>query len=55
MDYLNLKDNKNFMKNYIKPMIKQGLIEMTEPDVPTSNNKKYVAKNRRCNLEIVQK
>lgn len=31
-EFMGLKDKKNFIKNYIKPMIKLELIEMTNPD-----------------------
>ena len=31
-EFMGLKDKKNFIKNYIKPMIKLDLIEMTNPD-----------------------
>ena len=44
MDFVGLKDKKNFVKNYINPMIEQGMIEMTNPDKPTSKFQKYVAK-----------
>lgn len=44
MDFVGLKDKKNFVKNYINTMIEQGMIEMTNPDKPTSKFQKYVAK-----------
>ena len=44
MDFVGLKDKKNFVKNYINPMIEQGMIEMTNPDKPTSKLQKYVTK-----------
>ena len=42
-DFMGLKDKKNFVKNYIKPMMKLGMIEMTNPDKPNSQNQQYVA------------
>jgi ATP-dependent DNA helicase RecG len=44
MDFVGLKDKKNFVKNYFNPMIEQGMIEITNPDKPTSKFQKYVAK-----------
>lgn len=44
MDFVGLKDKKNFVKNYINPMIEQGMIEMTNPDKLTSKFQKYVTK-----------
>ena len=41
-DFMGLKDKKNFVKNYIKPMMKLGMIEMTNPDKPNSQNQQYV-------------
>jgi len=40
-DKLNLNDRMNFMKNYLKPAIEQGIIEMTIPDKPNSRLQKY--------------
>lgn len=31
-EFMGLKDKKNFIKNYIQPMIKLGVIRMTNPD-----------------------
>ena len=42
-EFMGLKDKKNFIKNYIKPMIKLDLIEMTNPDKPNSQNQQYIA------------
>ena len=41
-DFMKLKDKKNFVKNYIQPMIRLGIIEMTNPDKPNSKNQMYV-------------
>ena len=43
MQHLGLKARKNVMNVYITPMIEAGLLEMTEPDSPTSRNQMYVA------------
>ena len=43
MQHLGLKARKNVMNVYITPMIEAGLLEMTEPDNPTSRNQMYVA------------
>jgi len=32
---------KYFIKNYLRPAIKRGYIEMTIPDKPNSRNQKY--------------
>ena len=38
---MKLKDKKNFVKNYIKPMTESGLLSMTIPEKPRSQNQKY--------------
>ncbi|MBQ7574204.1 MAG: hypothetical protein IJT23_08090 [Clostridia bacterium] len=38
---MKLKDKKNFVQNYIKSMISEGLLEMTIPEKPNSQNQKY--------------
>lgn len=38
MQHLGLKARKNMMEVYINPMIGAGVLEMTEPDNPTSRN-----------------
>ncbi|WP_290453250.1 Fic family protein [uncultured Muribaculum sp.] len=42
MQHLGLKDRKNVMEVYINPMIGAGVLEMTEPENPTSRNQMYV-------------
>lgn len=42
MQFLGLRDRKNVMDVYISPMIVAGVLEMTEPDNPTSRNQMYV-------------
>ena len=41
MEKLNLKHRPSFRKNYLKPALASGLIEMTLPDKPNSRNQKY--------------
>ena len=40
MDELGLKDNKNFRESYLNPAIAQGWVEMTNPNV-TSSQQSY--------------
>lgn len=41
MERLSLKHRPTFRKNYLKPALAKGLIEMTVPDKPNSKNQKY--------------
>lgn len=41
MEKLKLKSRIGFRKNYLKPALELGLIQMTEPNKPTSKNQKY--------------
>ena len=42
MQHAGLKDRKNMISVYINPMIDAGVLEMTEPNNPTSRNQMYV-------------
>ena len=42
LQHLGLKNRENLMDVYISPMIAAGVLEMTEPDHPTSRNQMYV-------------
>ena len=42
MAFLDMKHRETFMKNYIHPMIQEGLIKFTIPDKPRSPQQKYV-------------
>jgi len=44
MQKLNLKSRDGFRKNYLNPAIDAGLINLTQPDKPTSRNQKYYKK-----------
>lgn len=41
MQALDLKDRTNFRQTYLEPALKQGLIEMTQPNSPRSPTQKY--------------
>ena len=41
MKALELKDRKNFLKNYLKPALEAGVIGMTVPDKPKSRIQRY--------------
>ena len=45
LQHLGLKNRENLMDVYINPMIGSGVLEMTEPDNPTSRNQMYVTAN----------
>ena len=49
LQHLGLKNRENLMDVYINPMIGAGVLEMTEPDNPTSRNQMYVTtKGKHC-------
>ena len=41
MERLGLSHRPTFRKNYLRPALDKGLIEMTVPDKPNSRNQKY--------------
>lgn len=45
MQKLNLKSRNGFRNHYLNPALDAGLIEMTEPNKPTSRNQKYYKPN----------
>ena len=42
-DYCSIKSDEYFRKNIIVPMLAKGMIKMTIPDKPKSQNQKYVS------------
>ena len=46
MAILNLKNRPSFTRTYIKPLLAQGLLEMTIPDQPKNKKQKYVSKKK---------
>jgi len=44
MENVGYKNRNRFRRDYIKPMVERGLLNMTIPDKPTSRNQKYIAK-----------
>ena len=54
MEYLGLKDRRNFYLKYMKPLLEKGLLQMTIPEKPNHKNQKYVSskkkiKTKNCN------
>lgn len=45
-EFMGLKDKKNFVKNYIQPMVKLGMIKMASTDKPKSQNQQYIMVRR---------
>ncbi len=50
LQHLGLKNRENLMDVYISPMIGAGILEMTEPDNPTSRNQMYVTRKGAVSL-----
>jgi len=44
MEKLSLKSREGFRRNYLRPAIEMGLIQMTIPDKPNSKNQRYIRK-----------
>ena len=44
MQYIGYKNIKRFRRDYIKPLVEEGILKMTIPDKPTSKNQKYISK-----------
>ena len=43
MTFFNLKHRETFLKNYLHPLIEEGLLAMTIPEKPRSSKQKYLA------------
>jgi ATP-dependent DNA helicase RecG len=41
--FIKIKDREYFRKNFLQPLLKQGLLKPTIPDKPTSSKQKYYA------------
>lgn len=44
MNFIGYKNRTRFRRDYIKPLVEKGLLNMTIPEKPTSKNQKYIAK-----------
>ena len=44
MEKVGYKNRTRFRRDYIKPLVEKGLLNMTIPEKPTSKNQKYIAK-----------
>lgn len=40
---IGLKHRETFLNNYIKPLLKEGVLSLTIPDKPQSSKQRYVA------------
>lgn len=45
--HIGLTDLKYLQRAYLSPLVKEGQLQLTIPDKPTSRNQKYVAKKKR--------
>ncbi len=43
MEKVGYKNRTRFRRDYIKPLVEEGLLKMTVPDKPTSKKQKYIA------------
>ena len=43
LELLGLRNKENLMEVYLTPMLKAGMLTMTEPETPTSRNQRYKA------------
>ena len=46
MEMLGLTDKRHMTIKYIKPLIEQGSLQMTNPEHPNSSNQKYVVSKK---------
>ena len=44
MEKIGYKNRTRFRRDYIKPMVEKGILNMTIPEKPTSRNQKYISK-----------
>lgn len=50
IEYCGYKGRRNFVQNYVKPLLKSGELVMTVPDKPNSSSQRYLTKSK----EIVE-
>lgn len=41
LELMGLRDRTKFRNKYVRPLLEEGIIEMTIPDKPNSQNQKY--------------
>jgi len=41
-DYIGLSDRQYFREKYLKPLLNEGKLKMTQPDKPNSRSQKYI-------------
>lgn len=41
-EHCGYKNTKNFTKKYLRPLLNNGMLQMTLPDKPRSKNQKYI-------------
>ena len=41
LEFMGLRDRTKFRNKYVKPLLEEGITEMTIPDKPNSQNQKY--------------
>lgn len=46
MEHMGYKNRTRFRRDYIKPLLEKGMLQMTIPDKPSSRNQKYVTKEK---------
>lgn len=53
-EFIGIKDREHFRKNYLRPLIKDGLLKLTIPDKPRSPNQRYysIGSNEDHNQEV---
>jgi ATP-dependent DNA helicase RecG len=50
MELMNWKDRSKFRNKYIRPLLNENLVNMTEPSAPNSPKQKYFTSNNGKNL-----
>ena len=47
LEFMGLRDRTKFRNKYVKPLLEEGITEMTIPDKPNSQNQKYRLTSKR--------